>query len=80
MPVVKTPNPRFNGERAGVMFLNGEATCTPLQASLMAQLGYQVLGDQKPVKTPQKTNVLPSRGNQEATTRKPRRKTGGNTP
>ena len=76
MPVVRTPNPRFNGERAGVQFTNGEATCNALQASLLAQLGYQVLEDPKPVKTPQKTNVLPSRGNPAPPARKTRQKPG----
>jgi hypothetical protein len=61
MPVVRTPSRTFSGERAGVTFVNGTATCDARTASLLARLGYEVLGDPEPVKTPDDANVLPSR-------------------
>ena len=73
MFVVKTPNPAFTGQRAGVSFVKGVGTCDALQAPLMAQLGYEVSEVQEAEKTPQEPNVRPSRASQRRTgTRKTR--------
>lgn len=76
---IRTPNENFTGVRAGVKFVKGVGYCEALQAPVMAQMGYRVLGDQKDEKTPQETNVLPSRASQGKTVAKRTRKPKGAT-
>lgn len=59
---IRTPNPQFTGTRLGIKFRNGLALCNATEASLMARLGYQVSEVTESQKTPQRANVLPSRG------------------
>lgn len=61
MLVVRTPNARFTGVRAGVRFEDGVGTCDALQAPTMVRLGYEVVENQSAEKGPQDANVLPSR-------------------
>lgn len=73
---VRTPNPHFTGERAGIKFVRGVGYCEALQARLMAQLGYEVSRHPEAEKSPQEPNVLPLQPSQPKTaakrTRKPR--------
>lgn len=61
---VTTPNPAFRGTRAGVVFVDGVAHCTPDEAAMLSRrFGYRVEHPKpQPVKQARRTRKDTNRG------------------